>query len=336
MAVTADGLDAAVSDVVAALRPAAGRDWSVRAGDLDWDCWHTAEHIGDALLSYAVQLAVRPAQRYVRFLATAEEDASGEEVVEFAEAGGRLLVAAVRAAVPGARAYHPSGLADPEGFAAMGCVEVLVHGQDIAQGLGLSFEPDRDTCRAALARLFPDTPADLAGTDSWGVLQWAAGRSSLPGHPRLQAWGWHGAPLGKAPWETAELPELQAFERTGPAPVVDVGEVGTGSERVAAPEERTRVLALVVVIARRAVRSADDAARPGQQQLDPRVLCVLRRSIVPKPLSRACPIVAGSVIITSAQVAQMVSSCHGGGTAGHQRQVDVGPASSSSVHNNRA
>jgi hypothetical protein len=197
MAVTPDDLDMAVSDVVSALRPAAGQDWTVPSGDLDWDCWHTAEHIGDCLLSYAAQLAARTAARYVRFQVSAEEDASGEEVLEFAEMSGRLLVAVLRAARPADRAYHPSGLADPEGFAAMGCVEVLVHGQDIARGLGLALEPDRATCRAALARLFPDTPADLAGTDSWEVLQWAAGRSSLPGHPRRREWGWHGAPLAE-------------------------------------------------------------------------------------------------------------------------------------------
>jgi len=121
MTVTADDLDAAVSAVVAALRPAADRDWSAQAGTLEWDCWHTAEHIGDCLLSYAGQLAVRPAARYVRFLASADAGASPAEVLEFAEAGGRILAATVRTAPRQARAYHPTGMADPEGFAAMGC-----------------------------------------------------------------------------------------------------------------------------------------------------------------------------------------------------------------------
>lgn len=195
MTVTADDLDAAMSSVVSALRPAASRDWSARAGTLDWDCWHTAEHIGDCLLSYAAQLAARPAERYVRFLASADKDATPAEVLEFAEAGGRILVAAVRTAPVHVRAYHPTGLADPEGFAAMGCVEALLHGHDIARGLGVPLDPDRDTCRAVLTRLFPHTPDDLASTDPWETLQWATGRSSLPGHQQLQRWRWHGAPL---------------------------------------------------------------------------------------------------------------------------------------------
>lgn len=195
MPVTADDLDTAISSVMSALRPAAGRDWSVRAGELDWDCWHTAEHIGDCLLSYAAQLAARPEGRYVRFLASVDKDATAAQALEFAETGGRILVAMVRTAPADVRAYHPTGIADPEGFAAMGCAEALLHGQDIAAGLGLAINPDPGTCRAVLARLFPDTPDDLAGTDPWRALQWSAGRVSLPGHPRLSRWRWRGAPL---------------------------------------------------------------------------------------------------------------------------------------------
>ena len=77
----------------------------------------------------------------------------------------------------------------------MGCVEVLLHGHDIARGLGVPLDQDRGTCRAVLTRLFPDTPDDLASTDPWKTLQWATGRSSLPEHPQLQHWRWHGAPL---------------------------------------------------------------------------------------------------------------------------------------------
>ena len=197
MTVTVGNLDAAVSSIVSALYPATSQKWSVQAGALDWDCWHAAEHIGDVLLSYAAQLAVQPTTRYVRFLASADKDASPAEVLEFAEAGGRVLAAAVRTAPAHIRAYHPTGLADPEGFAAMGCAETLLHGNDIARGLGLALDPDRDICRAVLTRLFPHVPDDLASTDPWETLKWATGRASLPGHPQLQHWRWHGAPLAE-------------------------------------------------------------------------------------------------------------------------------------------
>jgi uncharacterized protein (TIGR03083 family) len=195
MTVTADDLDAAMSSVTNALRPATGRDWATAAGTGEWDAWHTAEHLGDCLLSYAAQLVARPTTRYVRFLAAAEKDATAAEVLEFAVTGAGLLSVAVRTAAPDVRAYHPTGMADPEGFAGMGCVEALVHGEDIARGLGLAVDPPRDLCARVLARMFPDAAASLAGTDPWTVLLWATNRSELPGRPRQEGWRWHGSPL---------------------------------------------------------------------------------------------------------------------------------------------
>jgi uncharacterized protein (TIGR03083 family) len=194
MTVTADDLDAAVSTTVATLRPATGRDWSVPAGALEWDCWHTAEHLGDVLLSYAAQLVAQPTTRYVRFMVSADRDAAPAEVLEFAEAGGRILAATVRTSSPQVRAWHPTGMADPAGFAGMGCVEALVHGHDIAQGLGLALDPSRAVCTRVLARMFPNVVADLADLDPWTALLWATGRIALPGRPRVAQWRWHGAP----------------------------------------------------------------------------------------------------------------------------------------------
>jgi hypothetical protein len=194
MPVTADDLDAAVSTTVTTLRPATGRDWSVPAGALEWDCWHTAEHIGDCLLSYAGQLVAQPTTRFVRFEVYADTDAAPAEVLEFAEAGGRILAATVRACPPQVRGWHPTGMADPEGFAGMGCVEALVHGHDIAQGLGLALDPPRKVCSRVLARLFPHAVAELADLDPWMALLWATGRIALPGRPRVAHWRWHGAP----------------------------------------------------------------------------------------------------------------------------------------------
>src|SRR2546429_1690576 len=141
MTVTADDLDDVISCVMSGLLPVTDRDWSVRAGALEWDCWHAAEHIGDTLLSYAWQLAVQPTARYVRAVATAEKDASPAEVLEFAVTGGRGLASMVRTSRPHVRAYHPARMADPEGLARPGWHEALLHGHDIAHGLGLSPDP---------------------------------------------------------------------------------------------------------------------------------------------------------------------------------------------------
>jgi hypothetical protein len=116
-------------------------------------------------------------------------------VLEFAVTGGRILAAAVRTATPHVRAYHPTGIANPEGFAGMGCVEILLHGEDIARGLGLSLGPPRDLCSRVLARMFPHASADLTDVDSWTALLWATGRIDLPGHQRKTHWRWRGTPL---------------------------------------------------------------------------------------------------------------------------------------------
>jgi hypothetical protein len=195
MTVTADDLDSVISCVMSRLLPITDRDWSVRAGTLEWDCWHTAEHIGDCLLSYAWQLAVQPTGRYVRAIATAEKGASPAEVLEFAVTGGRVLASMVRTSRAHVRAYHPAGMADPEGFAGMGCYEALLHGNDIAQGFGLSLDPPRDVCRRVLARIFPQASAGLSESDPWTALLWAGGRISLPGHPQHPSWRPHPAPL---------------------------------------------------------------------------------------------------------------------------------------------
>jgi hypothetical protein len=100
----------------------------------------------------------------------------------------------VRTTSPSVRAYHGFGVSDPEGFAAMGVVETLVHTGDLADGLGLAWDPPAALCARVLHRLFPDAPPD---TDPWRTLLWATGRAELPGRPRLTSWRWYGEPLSR-------------------------------------------------------------------------------------------------------------------------------------------
>ncbi|MFE4602514.1 hypothetical protein ACFRKE_16845 [Kitasatospora indigofera] len=204
--VTADDVDRAVQLAVGVLRgaPAAG-DWDAPAGSLTWDCWETAEHLADDLFAYAVQLGPRqpPLTGEVPFVwerrspagpanAVHVDRAAGPEgVLQVLEACGALLVAMVRTAPAEVRAYHSYGIADPEGFAAMGVVETLVHTHDLAEGLGLAWAPPAGLCARALARLFPDVPGD---GDPWPALLWATGRADLPGRARRTGWRWYSSP----------------------------------------------------------------------------------------------------------------------------------------------
>jgi uncharacterized protein (TIGR03083 family) len=75
-----------------------------------------------------------------------------------------VLARVIDAAPPGARGWHPFGMADASGFAAMACDELLVHTDDVARGLDVTFTPPPDLAAATLRRLFPWAPA---GTDPW-------------------------------------------------------------------------------------------------------------------------------------------------------------------------
>jgi hypothetical protein len=45
--------------------------------------------------------------------------------------------------------------------------------------------------------MFPHTVHVLADLDPWTALLWATGRVELPGHPQIEEWSWHGAPLNE-------------------------------------------------------------------------------------------------------------------------------------------
>lgn len=182
--------------------------WDAKAGSLEWTCWETVEHLADDLFAYAAQLGPRnpPSDTEVPFVWSrskpggpanvifADRAAGPAGLLQVLEACGTLLTAVVRTTSPAVRSHHVFGLADPEGFAAMGVVETLVHLHDVTEGLGLDWEPDADLCGRVLTRLFPDAPT---GTPRWPTLLWATGRAELPGHHRLTSWRWYGAPAGE-------------------------------------------------------------------------------------------------------------------------------------------
>ncbi|MET9050901.1 VOC family protein [Streptomyces bacillaris] len=203
--VTADDVTTAVRLAVDALAGAPAEGWDAPAGTLEWTCWETVEHLSDDLFAYAVQLGPRtppldgevpyrwaPERQGGPYNAVFADRAAGPAgLLATLEASGALLASMARTTPPEVRSYHGFGVSDPEGFAAMGVVETLVHTHDVAAGLGLDWAPPAALCDRVLARLFPDAPA---GGDRWTVLLWATGRAGLPDHPRRSAWRWDGRP----------------------------------------------------------------------------------------------------------------------------------------------
>ncbi|MFI8807216.1 hypothetical protein [Micromonospora chalcea] len=178
----------AAAVMTAVLRPAADRDWTVRAGDLDWSCWTTAAHIAHDLIAYAGQVSGRPDGGYLPYDLRVHADAAPAEVLTVAAAAAGILAATVDAASPDDRAWH-FGPCDPGGFAAMGVAEILLHTHDLTRGLGLDWSPPAELCARVVSRLFPDAPDGRPAP----VLLWLTGRAPLGDRPRRTSWTWQAA-----------------------------------------------------------------------------------------------------------------------------------------------
>jgi hypothetical protein len=167
-----DDVVAAAATAEAALRPVAGRDWSVRAGPLDWDVEQTITHMIGATAKYTLYLASR-CEHFIGLSVTRWPDATNEEVIDSVVpvATGLAAVAAVTPA--GVRAYHVVGPSSAADYLGRACVELLVHTDDALSGLGVAFAPPADLCQRVLAQEFP---AVAATGHAWSGLLAASGR----------------------------------------------------------------------------------------------------------------------------------------------------------------
>lgn len=169
-------------------------DFSIPAGELEWSCQRTLEHLVGALLWYSgnlARLSHEPCSRLSSGL-----DTPPTQLVDALVSSGYILALVAEGTPPGGRAYHPLGMADTTGFLAMGCDEILIHSYDIYSGLGVEFEiVDDDIVNSIVDRLFPWAPQ---GHDPWETLLWCNGRIALPERARLAAgWRWWCRPLGE-------------------------------------------------------------------------------------------------------------------------------------------
>jgi Mycothiol maleylpyruvate isomerase N-terminal domain len=200
MADLVDDLDATVAAATAALLEVVHRDWDIPAPGLTWTCRGTVEHVADDLFAYAGQIATSKPEvdTYVAFdfyadregepkcAVHAKRDRGNAGLVQILDACGGMLSALARTRPADVRGWHTSGVSDPHGFAAMGTVEVLLHLYDVAEPLGLEWDPHPDVVRRVLGRLFPSAPSD---GDPWQTLLQVTGRD--PDKP-VDSWQWDG------------------------------------------------------------------------------------------------------------------------------------------------
>jgi RimJ/RimL family protein N-acetyltransferase len=191
-------------------------------------------HIAEDLIAYAGQLAGRETERYAPFEMSLEEGTDNAGALRVIGTMGALFAAAIRATPREVRAFHPYPFrsANREGFAAMGVTEVLLHTHDLAEGLGVSYEPAPELCAFVLTRIFPHVQP---GPTPWRTLLWATGRGDLPGRPPVTEWRWS---------NNLVLPtDRLTLQGVTPAAATDLSTVGDGGFEWLGgdPAEGTRV-----------------------------------------------------------------------------------------------
>lgn len=183
---------------VAFLRDFEDRDWSAAVPDLEFDVRTLAAHMSQTNFWYSVDFTARGAD-LVAFVPEIKADSEPADLIASIDVGVDLLATVVAAAPEDARGFHPFGMADASGFAAMACDEMLVHTNDIGRAFEVDFAPPSELAQAVLDRLFPWIAGD---EDPWTLLKYANGRIALPDRPRLERWRWHCAPLSA--WDRAD------------------------------------------------------------------------------------------------------------------------------------
>lgn len=108
--------------------------WRAVVAPTSWTAARTVEHVADALLFYAGEVARRadPRLPVLRDGRTAAPREQLDNVVTAAH-----VLTQLSRGMGSARAWHPSGSADASGWAGMAVTELLVHGSDVAWAVGV-------------------------------------------------------------------------------------------------------------------------------------------------------------------------------------------------------
>jgi hypothetical protein len=181
-----------ISELDALLAGVPASAWELPAANVGWSCWRTADHISGDFAHYAAQIIGQPRDHYVKFSFDTSRATTPAELREVVRVAGGLLAAAVRTAGPRCLGWHPHGYFTAAGFAAIGAAEGLIHGHDIAAGLGIAWSPGPRLCEQVLSAVFPDAE-NSAGSSALSTLLIQTGRDDRPEHQPPRAWSYSAA-----------------------------------------------------------------------------------------------------------------------------------------------
>lgn len=185
-----DVVQAAAALLPLGSRPDADPAWAAVSQTVGWTAAHTVEHVADALMFYAGQVA-RRAQGRLPVLRDGRKAPPSEQLDNVLTAAH--VLAGQLQSLGAERAWHPSGLADAAGWAGMAVTELLVHGVDAAQVLGLRLDLPTETCERTVSRVFPWVDSRLGAPAE--LLLAVTGRVHIEGLTHDPEWWWQSAPL---------------------------------------------------------------------------------------------------------------------------------------------
>ncbi|MGW6932035.1 hypothetical protein ACWGE0_18420 [Lentzea sp. NPDC054927] len=183
-------LDATAHDCVHVLGKLPEDGFLRRAHGLEWSCRTTLDHVVEGLLGYTALLATQAESRWTSLLGTLRPGLPIEHCLEGVVTTATLLSRTVALTATDVRAWHPWGVSDAAGFAAMGVTELTMHTHDIMRAHDVEWRPKPEPCALVVERLFPDAPQH---SDPVALLLWCTGRGELPGVPPREQWQWHGS-----------------------------------------------------------------------------------------------------------------------------------------------
>ncbi|MGH9090226.1 MAG: maleylpyruvate isomerase N-terminal domain-containing protein [Acidimicrobiales bacterium] len=173
---------AAATHVVGGLAPLVDRDWSVPAGELAWSCRETVGHLVDCLLSYTLQVAARRAGDWLPVgEAHVAAGATPPDLLATLGAVSTTFSAVLATAPPATTASDGVVSLGVDDWAARGAYELLVHGYDIAFGLGGTVHPPSAICAWILSSpnlWMLDRSRATPGAGPWERLLLASGRAA--------------------------------------------------------------------------------------------------------------------------------------------------------------